>query len=167
MEGLSILVVLLVVGVAVIVYGLIRWRDTDETAAEDEAAKPTILVVDDDGEIRRLLLDAFGRDYTIVEAANGLFGLSEIASGEQKIDLIITDLKMPEVDGVEFIRNLPEGIPYIVISAYLQTSQFHGSLKGLEPVAVLSKPFKISTLREAIQRGLAQPPPQRMTNETT
>ncbi|MDP6775235.1 MAG: response regulator [Candidatus Latescibacteria bacterium] len=165
MEGLSILVVLLIVGVAVIVYGLIRWRDTDETPPESEAAKPTILVVDDDGEIRRLLLDAFGRDYTIVEAANGLFGLSEIASGEQKIDLIVTDLKMPEVDGVEFIRNLPEDVPYIVISAYLQTSEFHGSLKGLEPVAVLAKPFKISALR-AIQKGLAQSPPRQTASET-
>ena len=166
MEGLSILVVLLIAGVAVIVYGLIRWRDTDEIAVETGAAKPTILVVDDDGEIRRLLQDAFGKDYTIVEAANGLFGLSEVASDEQKIDLIVTDLKMPEVDGVEFIRNLPEAIPYIVISAYLQTSEFHGSLEGMEPVAVLSKPFKISTLRDAIQRGLAQPPPRPTANET-
>ena len=118
--------------------------------------KPRILIVDDDIDVRTLLREALSGDYEIIEATDGIFGLAEVMVGEQHIDLIVTDLKMPEVNGIEFIENLPEGIPTIVISAYLQSEEFQEALGRLHPAAVLEKPFQISALREAVQQVLGK-----------
>ena len=112
--------------------------------------KCTILVVDDDGGIRKMLQDSLGADYRILEADDGHHGLSEVLVGEQGVDLVITDLNMPRTNGIEFIENLPQGIPFIVISAYLRTPEFRNALDNLNPAAILEKPFRISALRDAV-----------------
>ena len=117
--------------------------------------KSTILVVGDDEAIRKLLREGLGEDYNIIETDEGYGGLSEIVIGEQKIDLIITDLQMHGCDGIEFLRNLPEGIPFIIVSGFLHLLKFQEALKGLHPAAVFEKPFRIHALREAIQNALA------------
>ena len=116
--------------------------------------KPTILVVDDDEGVRKLLRDALVEDYRIVEALEGYDGLSEVMIGTQKIDLIITDLKMPGLGGVKFIENIPEDIPVIIVSAFLHLPEFQGALGHLHPAAVFEKPFHINALHEAVGRAL-------------
>jgi len=118
--------------------------------------KPTILVVDDEQEIRKLLQDALAEAYTIVTAEEGFHGLSEVMVGEQNIDLVITDLQMPGLDGVEFIKGLPEGMPFIIISGFLNLLKFREALKELYPVAVFEKPFRMHALLQAIHRALGQ-----------
>ena len=118
--------------------------------------KPTILIVDDEEDMRKVLQDALAEDYHIVEAGDGYDGLSEVLVGEQNIDLVITDLKMPGRDGIELIENLPEETLVIVISGYLSTSEFQDALKHLHPAAVFQKPFEISALLQAIHRALGQ-----------
>ena len=117
--------------------------------------KPSVLVVDDNSEIRDVLRDSLAGDYDIREASDGHYGLAEVMVGEG-VDLVITDLKMPEVDGIELISNLPPGIPYIVISGFLQRPEFRVKLDRLAPAAVFQKPFEMASLRDAIQRTLAQ-----------
>ena len=151
MAGLEILIGVLIFGVVMIIYGLARWP-----GSEDGTMKSTILVVDDDGGIRKLLQDSLGADYHILEADDGDRGLSEILVGEQDIDLVITDLNMPRTDGVEFIENMPQGIPFIIISAYLQIAEYRNALDNLNPVAILEKPFRISALRDAVHQALAR-----------
>ena len=116
--------------------------------------KPSILVVDDDKGTREYLQNALTEDFNIVEAGEGYDGLSEVMVGEHHIDLIITDLNMPGLNGIELIRNLPKGIPVIVISGYLKAPEFEKALAQLQPVAVLEKPFDISTLRRTVDRAL-------------
>ena len=118
--------------------------------------KPTILVVDDEETIRDLWREALARDYSVVEASGGAEGLSELMEGKQKIDLIITDLRMPGVDGIEFIESFPEGIPFIIISGFLHLLKFREPLKGFHPAAVFEKPFRIPALLQAVQRALEQ-----------
>ena len=122
---------------------------------ENGRKKPTILVVDDDEGIRMLLQEAQMNDYNIVLAGEGFEGLSEVMVGERNIDLIITDLQMPWLDGIEFINSLPEGIPFIIISGFLNLLKFREALKGLHPVAVFEKPFRIHALRQAINQALS------------
>ena len=117
--------------------------------------KPTVLVVDDDWAIRELLHEALGEDFDVIEASDGIFALSEVI-GKQRIDLIITDLKMPEVDGVDFIKNIPDGIPFIIISAYLKTQESREALEHLNPAALFGKPFKIAEVCEAVREALDQ-----------
>ena len=118
--------------------------------------KPTVLIVDDEEDMRKVLQDALAKDYHVVEAGDGHYGLSEVMVGGQNIDLVITDLKMPGCDGIEFIEDLPEETPVIIISGYLSTPEFQDGLKRLHPVAVFKKPFNVFALREAIHQALTQ-----------
>ena len=103
--------------------------------------KPTILVVDDDKDVRYLLKTTLSDEYNVVEAGDGYYGLSEVVVGDEKIGLIVTDLKMPGSDRIELIQNLPSDIPFIVIFAYLHLPEFSTALDRLEPAAVFRKPF--------------------------
>ena len=118
--------------------------------------KSTILIVEDNEDIRKFLQEALVEDYDIVIAGEGYAGLAEVMVGRQDIDLIITDLQMPGLNGVELIENLPRDIPVIVISAFLDHPKFRDSLQHLHPAAVIEKPFRISELRQAIQQVFGQ-----------
>ena len=124
---------------------------------DDGRMKPTILVVDDDEDVRKLLQEALANDYDIVLAGEGFEGLSEVMVGEKNIDLIITDLHMPGLDGIEFVKGLPEGIPFIIISGFLNLLKFREAMKGLHPVAVFEKPFRIHALLQAVHGALPSP----------
>jgi len=80
----------------------------------------TILLVDDCRTTRKLISYFFkGQDFTILEAENGLDALEKLARNDA--DIIITDLNMPRMDGMEFVKTLKEddaytGIPIIMLT---------------------------------------------------
>ncbi len=81
--------------------------------------KPSILVVDDVESIRIAIKDYLGKHYTLHEADNGLTALSILK--EKKIDLVLTDIRMPEMGGLELIRHLKRGFPgikFALMTAY-------------------------------------------------
>ena len=116
----------------------------------------TILIVDDEESLRDVLRENLASDYDVVEAGNGYYGLSEVMVGSRQIDLVIADLNMPELNGIELIENLPRGTPVIIISGYLHLPKFGDAVSRLKPVAVLAKPFELSELRVAIDQALGQ-----------
>lgn len=82
------------------------------------ASVHTILVVDDEAPIRKLILSAFADDNCkIIEAASGGEGLRSVATYNP--DLVVLDLGLPDLDGVEVIRRVREfsNVPIIVLSA--------------------------------------------------
>jgi DNA-binding NtrC family response regulator len=117
--------------------------------------KPTVLVVDDNTEIRAILRDSLTDRYNVVEADDGEMGLTEVMVGDHEIDLVVTDLNMPVTDGLRLIENLPDKLKYIIISGYLQFPRYKGALKHLNPVAVLEKPFEVQSLRDTIEQTLS------------
>ena len=117
--------------------------------------KRSVLVVDDDPEMRSLLKDYLDEDFDVVEAGDGHDGLTEVMVGERDIDLVVTDLKMPGLDGIGLAEGLPKDVPVIIISGYLNTPQFRGALEQLEPAAVFEKPFEISSLSDTIAKTLS------------
>ena len=120
----------------------------------------TILVADDDDDFRIMLRSAIGNIYTLVEAASGYSALEKVM--RQRFDLIIVDLNMPGLNGIELIENLPrrsshhQETPVIVISGFLDTPKFKKALSDLQPAAVLRKPFQISELLAAISKALPE-----------
>ena len=116
--------------------------------------KSSILIVDDDPEVREMLCAALDPHYNILEADNGMSGLSEVLLSEQHIDLIITDLRMPRKDGIEFVEELPTAIPFLVISGFINDTEFAERLKKLNPAAVLEKPFRLAALKETVSSCL-------------
>jgi len=112
----------------------------------------TILIIEDNEEIREFIKLCLIENYSVLEAANGLAGW-EIAV-TQLPALIITDVMMPEMDGNEFCRNLKNDqrtshIPVIMLTAKVAVEQ---QLEGLESGAdiYLTKPFAIPVLRSYV-----------------
>jgi two-component system KDP operon response regulator KdpE len=84
-------------------------------------ARGTILVVEDEPEIRRFLRSSLGAEgYKVVESPAGQRGALD--AGMHKPDLVIIDLGLPDLDGVEVIRRIREWspMPILVVSARAQ-----------------------------------------------
>lgn len=106
-----------------------------------EPMKKTILVVDDEKEIRELLRLYIEKDgYFVIQAENGLEALKQAAS--TRIDLAVIDIMMPELDGYQLIKGLREhsNLPIIVVSAKTEN---HEKILGLDLGAddYVTKPF--------------------------
>jgi two-component system, OmpR family, KDP operon response regulator KdpE len=115
---------------------------------------PNILLIEDEQEIRRFLrVSLDGHGYRLVESATGREGVMQAAS--QQPDLIILDLGLPDIDGMEVIRQVREWsqIPIIILSA---RGQEHEKVKALEAGAddYLTKPFSIGELVARIRVAL-------------
>ena len=112
-----------------------------------------ILVVDDERPIRRFLSDSLDGQFSIVEAANGLDAIHAAAS--QRPDLIILDLGLPDIDGVEVTRRLREWtqVPIIIVSV---REQENDKITALNAGAddYLTKPFGIGELLARIRTVL-------------
>lgn len=119
---------------------------------------PTILIVDDEEDIRDLISMNLHRekDYTVIEAADGLEALT--AAKEQSPDLIVLDLMLPGMDGLNVCKNLKEGtktksIPVIMLTA---KGRLEERIDGLALGAddYLSKPFSPKELMLRIRNLL-------------
>ena len=122
------------------------------TAPEREPAK--ILIVDDEPQITRVLRTALStQGYTLRVASNGVEGLG--AAHEWKPDLVITDLAMPEMDGVELCRELRavSQVPIIVLSV---RNQDRMKIEALDAGAddYVTKPFSIQELQARVRAQL-------------
>ena len=115
-----------------------------------------VVVVEDEALVRRgivLTVDWAGVDCAVVgEAADGMEGLAVIR--ESQPDLIVTDIKMPRLDGLEMIRQLREEgnrAHVIILTAYSDFTYAQAALK-LGAVDFLLKPFQDGELEEAVTR---------------
>lgn len=122
------------------------------------SSEEIVLVVEDNQEVRRYITDQLHSRYRLLEAANGQEGL-DVATREVP-SLIITDVMMPEMDGVELCRRLREQeatshIPIIMLTAKAQQED---KLEGLERGAddYLIKPFDAEELRLRVHNLLEQ-----------
>ena len=116
--------------------------------------KPVILVVDDEKNTREGLARALRGEYAVLLADNAAAGLQLLS--ENEVDMVLTDLRMPGMDGMEFIRqaNARPNPPLIVmLTAY---GSVQTSLDALKVGAYdyLSKPVKLDALEMVIRRGL-------------
>jgi two-component system cell cycle sensor histidine kinase/response regulator CckA len=114
---------------------------------------PVVLVVDDEEPIRRLVCAAAasaGCQY--LEASNGLEAVALFRSNRDRIDLVITDISMPVMDGHEAVVRIRESkaaVPIICMSGYVERPMPPG-------VNAVRKPFAIPALSRLI-RELLQP----------
>jgi two-component system KDP operon response regulator KdpE len=118
------------------------------------SVKPVIVVVEDDPQICRFLRTSLSaQGFQIIEAGTGERGIVEI--GTRKPELVILDLGLPGIDGVEVIRKVREwsAVPIIVLSARNQESN---KIAALDAGAddYLTKPFGIGELLARIRVSL-------------
>lgn len=108
-----------------------------------------ILVADDEEMIRSLVsLVLTSAGHQVLSAANGLEAVALLRSFSSQIDLVITDLKMPVMDGFEFVRIIQHDQPDARIMCMTAYSD-HPCPPG---TTLLPKPFRLDQLREAVDR---------------
>jgi CheY-like chemotaxis protein len=115
----------------------------------------TILVVDDDPELRSVLIEYLrGAGFVVYEAKNGLEALLHVK--HQRPDAIVLDLSMPRLGGIEALKRIVKfdpGITVVVITGETDT-ELHRQASLLGVRAILTKPLNLPDLVTSLQ-----PPP--------
>jgi two-component system response regulator (stage 0 sporulation protein F) len=117
----------------------------------------TILVIDDQEPIRSLLRAALeGAGHEVLEASNGRLGLEQYR--ERSADLIITDIVMPEMNGLEMMLELTRSFPDVKIIAMSGGLEREGGLNAAKLLGArqtFQKPLDIRELLDAVRYDLA------------
>jgi DNA-binding response OmpR family regulator len=115
------------------------------------AAKPVILVVDDDPDVRGILGILLSRDgYEVVTAIDGADALEHVK--DERIALVVLDLQMPRLDGDQFRRVYQERGGHAPILLVTAAEVGPNDLARLGVSAYIPKPFDIEAVLEAVQR---------------
>jgi len=141
-------------------------RVADEVEAELEVEAPaevasaaegreTILIVEDEEAVRRLMLTALEQNgYRVLLAADGLEALKLISSHAGPLDLVVTDLAMPGMNGTELARKVRDrmpGIELLYISGYAEELRQSGEI---DEARFLQKPFTPQSLARKVREML-------------
>ncbi|MCG8590351.1 MAG: PAS domain S-box protein [Proteobacteria bacterium] len=134
-------------------------RDLQDPAAE--GGDETILVVEDESAVRRLvrrLLESAG--YRVLEAQDGVQALEVARAHPQSLDLVLSDLVMPHMGGLELARRLRKLDPELRILFLSGYPRDHGSAewRDFQDTRVLQKPFSADVLLSEIRQALDPPP---------
>jgi signal transduction histidine kinase/ligand-binding sensor domain-containing protein len=131
----------------------IHLNNEDTIQPEGKSQKPIILVVDDDADIRNYIADSLENSYTIVLADNGQQGLE--AAQANIPDIIISDIMMPVMNGIEFCKQIKNNIETSHIPVILLTAKdtMQDKALGYEIGAdsYITKPFSTTLLKSRIE----------------
>ncbi|WP_372806972.1 response regulator, partial [Pontiella sp.] len=116
--------------------------------------KPTVLIVDDEKSARDGLVRALRRDYLVFAAENGASALEVLAA--QKIDVLLSDVRMPGMDGITLMQralaNNPE-LTVIILTAYGDVELAVKAMK-LGATDFMTKPINLDKLELVLDRVL-------------
>ena len=119
--------------------------------------KKKILYVDDEDVNLRLFSATFRREYNVYTATNATEGLKLLK--ENDVDLVVTDQRMPDITGVEFlsqVQNLYPGIPpgRLIISGYSDPEDIDRAYKEYQLYRFVAKPWDQDELREIFIKAI-------------
>ncbi|MEN9507889.1 MAG: hypothetical protein RLZZ621_452 [Gemmatimonadota bacterium] len=141
---------------------------TMPAAGSSPIAPYSILVVDDEDAVRRLVCTVLQRQgFFVQDAANGREALGVMAVRESPLDLVITDIVMPEMGGRELaghIHGLDAELPILFMSGYSREEMADHGGQLREGVTLLAKPFNVSQLLSAVRMMLPEGATPRSTN---
>lgn len=120
----------------------------------------TVLVVDDSTTNRSILFDILHSDYTVIQAENGIQALTKLKKQDKKVDAIILDIIMPEMDGYEFMDKIKQDktlsqIPVIILT---EKSDRDTEKKVLESGAwdFVPKPYDAEIIKLRLKNVIAR-----------
>ena len=115
-----------------------------------------ILIVDDERAVRRYVARILQQaGHTVYEAADGDEALELLNSGAVPAELVVSDIVMPRLNGVELLKAMAEsrpGVPVILMSAYADREL--ADMGVVAPCGVLPKPFPADRLLQEVRRCL-------------
>jgi len=127
-------------------------------ASADLTGEGTILLVEDEEGLRQLNARGLtSRGYTVLEAGNGVEAIEVLEKSDGQIDLVVSDVVMPEMDGPTLLRELRRRNPemkIIFVSGYAEDA-FQKHLPADGKYAFLAKPFTLKQLVNAVKETMA------------
>lgn len=111
--------------------------------------KKTILIIDDEADIRTLLTEEFGKNFKVITARDGEEGLKRIF--EKKPDLVILDIKMPRMNGLEVLRKTKAFFPTLPVVLCTAFSSYRTVYAASLADAFVVKSPDLSELEETVQ----------------
>ena len=122
-------------------------------------AGASILVVDDETAVRRFAARVLQREgYTVVEATDGMEALELVRMNGAPVEIVVSDIVMPRLNGVELTKALSEShpsLPVILMSGYATAAL--SELGIAAPCGMLTKPFPADRLLAEVQRCIHRP----------
>ncbi|MCA8975503.1 MAG: PAS domain S-box protein [Planctomycetes bacterium] len=124
----------------------------------------TILVVEDDAQVRHLVCDMLeGLGHNVLVASNGTQAIAAATSNNGNIDLLLTDIVMPGVNGLDLythLRRIQPELPALFMSGYPRDGLDRAG-KLVSEMSIIEKPFTRAELAARVQAELASPRPRR------
>ena len=120
-----------------------------QAAQPDLTGRGTVLLVEDEEGLRALNARGLSsRGYTVLTAGNGVEALEELERNEGKVDIVVSDVVMPEMDGPTLLKEMRKTNPdlkMIFVSGYAEEA-FQKNMPAGEQFAFLPKPFTLKQL---------------------
>jgi two-component system cell cycle sensor histidine kinase/response regulator CckA len=130
---------------------------TAETPAQASGGNETILLVEDEEAVRTLASRVLTEQgYLVLEASNGVEGLTVAEQVGAGIDLVLTDMIMPEMGGLELATRISRTLPdarIMYMSGYSESDKLQRGIRDL-PEPLLQKPFSPESLAATVRRTL-------------
>lgn len=134
-----------------------RTRTHHLSAVTENQIKHKILIVDDEENNLQLLKRTLRRQYNIVTATNGLEALKIVEEQGDEISLIISDQRMPQMTGTEFLAQISDRYPHIIKMLLTGYSDIDAMVDGVNKCHLfqyISKPFDLDDLQLIIKNGI-------------
>ena len=117
-----------------------------------------LLIVEDDESVRTLAARALERaGHSVDVACDGAEGLDSIHARNGAYDLVVSDIRMPEMDGIEMAQNAARsypGLPILLMTGYADQRERAEELDAII-IDVVQKPFTLSEIRDRVSLALA------------
>jgi len=132
--------------------------DLSPAIAERTGPRPSILVVDDEAAVRRFAARVLQQaGYGVFEAEDGADALELLQDGAAGVSVVVTDVVMPRLNGVQLMQALSESrpdLPVLLMSGYATAALTDLGISV--PCGVISKPFPAERLLNEVQRCLSK-----------
>ncbi len=128
----------------------------NKPVAEHGPIKARILLVDDDRHIRKSVRRILECDYTVRTAENGIEGLKVYS--EEKPDVVISDIRMPQMGGIELARAIKMDNPEARVIMMSGTLTYDEQLRLMDVGVseIIEKPFSVEYLQDVVRRALTK-----------
>jgi two-component system, cell cycle sensor histidine kinase and response regulator CckA len=130
-----------------------------QAAQADLTGRGIVLLVEDEEGLRALNARGLtSRGYTVLTAGNGVEALEELERSDGKVDIVVSDVVMPEMDGPTLLKEMRKTNPnlkMIFVSGYAEDA-FQKNMPPGEQFAFLPKPFTLKQLVETVKETLAK-----------
>src|ERR1700722_12238776 len=137
--------------------GAVKEPPAEAKPRTDLTGQGTILLVEDEEGLRSLNARGLrSRGYSVIEASNGIEAMEALEEKNGAVDLVVSDVVMPEMDGPRLLKNMRERNPdlkIIFVSGYAEDA-FEKSLPENQQFAFLPKPFTLSQLVAAVKETM-------------